>query len=151
MLLLIASFIDLEHQIIPNVVSLPGIILGLVLNYNHDEYFITIFGGAIISAAILWLFRWGGMVFKKKEMMGLGDVKLAGMIGAFLGSGKSLVALFFGVLLGIMIWSILMAFKLKSRRDYIPFGFFLGLGALVALFWGQEIINWYWGLFTITP
>ena len=80
-------------------------------------------------------------------MMGWGDIRLAGMFGAFLGIGGGVLALFLGVCLGVIIWTILMLLKLKTRKEYIPFGTFMALGALITVFWGTTIISWYSRLF----
>jgi len=149
-LLIIAAFTDLTHRIIPNAISVPGILVGLILNYQNilnirsGDNVIT---GTLVSAGILWIFRQIGLLIKKQEMMGWGDIKLAGMIGAFLGIGHGVLALFLGVFLGVVIWTILIILKLKTRKEYIPFGAFLALGSIFAVFFGNEIIIWYLKLF----
>ncbi len=149
-LLIIAACTDLTHRIIPNVISVPGILVGLILNYQNivnirsGDNVIT---GTLVSAGILWIFRQIGLLIKKQEMMGWGDIKLAGMIGAFLGLGHGVLALFLGVFLGVVIWTILIILKLKTRKEYIPFGAFLAAGAMITVFFGTHIINWYLGLF----
>jgi leader peptidase (prepilin peptidase)/N-methyltransferase len=80
-------------------------------------------------------------------MMGWGDIKLAGMIGAFLGLGNGVLALFLGVCLGVFLWTLLILLKLKTRKEYIPFGAFLSAGSVIAVFYGANIINWYLRLF----
>jgi len=143
-LLIIATFTDLSHRIIPNVVSIPGIILGLIINSSN---FKNVLFGVLICAAILWIFRQIGLLIKRKEMMGWGDIKLAGMIGAFLGLGNGVLALFLGVCLGVFLWTLLISLKLKTRKEYIPFGAFLSAGSVIAVFYGANIINWYLRLF----
>lgn len=145
-LLIIATFTDFSHRIIPNVISLPGIIIGLLLNMPDIK---NAFFGALIGALILWIFRQAGIIIKKQEMMGWGDIKLAGMIGAFLGLGQGLLALFLGVVSGVVIWTILIILKVKNRKEYIPFGAFLALGSIITIFFGTEIINWYLNLFRL--
>ncbi|MBS4015437.1 MAG: prepilin peptidase [Candidatus Latescibacteria bacterium] len=144
LLLIIAAFTDISHRIIPNVISVPGVVLGLIL--NSKDYINTILA-ILISAGIFWLFRQLGLWLRKQEMMGWGDIKLAAMIGAFLGVGQGLLALFIGVVAGVLVWTVLMFLKLKSRKDYIPFGTFMVLGSIITIFWGTNIINWYFGLF----
>jgi leader peptidase (prepilin peptidase) / N-methyltransferase len=143
-LLIIATFTDLSHRIIPNVISVPGIIIGLILNFHIIS---NVLLGAVIGAGILWVFRQVGLLIKRQEMMGWGDIKLAGMIGAFLGIGHGVLALFLGVFSGVVIWAILIVSKLKTRKEYIPFGAFLTLGSIFAVFFGNEIIIWYLKLF----
>jgi leader peptidase (prepilin peptidase)/N-methyltransferase len=146
MLLIISAFTDISHRIIPNVISVPGIVLGLILNARDIQNALL---GAVIGALIFWIFRQVGLWMRKQEMMGWGDIKLAAMIGAFLGLGNSLLALFIGVTLGVLVWTLLLLLKLKKRKDYIPFGTFLALGSVIAVFFGPEIINWYLNLFRI--
>jgi len=151
-LLIILTFTDLSHRIIPNVISISGIILGLVLNLvlnTNTPDFKNVFLGVLIGAGILWVFRQAGLIIKKQEMMGWGDIKLAGMIGAFLGISHTLLALFLGVFLGVLIWTILIILKLKTRKEYIPFGAFLALGSVITVFFGIQIINWYLTLFCL--
>ncbi len=143
-LLIITTFTDLSHQIIPNVISLPGIAAGLLFSIPS---LIDAFIGMLIGAGILWVFRQTGLWIKKQEMMGWGDVKMAGMIGAFLGIRQGLLALFLGVCFGVVIWSMLILFKVKSRKEYIPFGAFLALGSVIAVFFSQQIISWYLNIF----
>lgn len=143
-LLIIAGFTDISHRIIPNVVSVPGIVLGLILN-SRD--YINIILAILICAGIFWLFRQLGIWLRKQEMMGWGDIKLAAMIGAFLSISNGLLALFLGVCLGVLVWTVLMLLHLKKRKDYIPFGTFMVLGSITSIFWGTNIINWYLTLF----
>ncbi len=144
-LLMIAAFTDLNYRIIPNVISVPGIVLGLIM--NSADYLNTILA-VILGGGIFWFFRQLGIWIKKQEMMGWGDIKLAAMIGAFLGIANSLLALFIGVVLGVLVWTILMLVKIKKRKDYIPFGTFMVLGAIITIFWGSKILAWYFTLFT---
>ncbi len=145
-LLIIATFTDLSHQIIPNVVSLPGIVVGLLFNISS---LLDALIGTLIGAGILWVFRQAGLWVKKQEMMGWGDIKMAGMIGAFLGVSAGLLALFLGVCLGVLIWSLLILFKVKSRKEFIPFGAFLAFGSVIAVFFNQQIISWYLDIFRL--
>jgi leader peptidase (prepilin peptidase)/N-methyltransferase len=78
--------------------------------------------------------------------MGGGDIKLLGMVGAFLGWKPALMTIMLGSLLGSAIGVILLATQVIKREDYIPFGPFLVVGALVSLFFGQPILDWYEGL-----
>ena len=81
--------------------------------------------------------------------MGIGDIKLAFLMGLLLGFPNILVALFFSFLIGAIIGIGLILAKRKTMKSEVPFGPFLVIGTFIALFWGQQIINWYWNLFTI--
>jgi len=79
--------------------------------------------------------------------MGLGDVKLAGLIGLAVGFPMVLVALFIGIILGGLVAILMLSLKLKSRKDVMPYGVFLGIGPIITLLWGKSILSWYLGIF----
>lgn len=142
--LLVVTFIDWDHQIIPNRITLPGIVIGLISAATvlaggfADAVLGAVLGGGLLYAVAV-ISEW----FLKKEGMGLGDVKLLAMIGAFLGWRAVLVTIFIGALTGSLIGLALMALRVRRREDPIPFGPFLALGAVAALFAGPELIAWY--------
>ncbi len=138
------TFIDLAHQIIPDVITLPGIVLGLlagstVLPPGPRNAFLGLFfgGGFFYLIAIL------SLVLLKKEGMGGGDIKLVAMIGAILGWQGVLLTVFFASVLGSVVGLTLIFSRLRSRMDPIPFGPFLAIGALLSLFFGNDILDWY--------
>ena len=144
--LIIITFIDLNEQIIPDVISLPGIAIGFILSFFvHYISFINSALGVVIGGGIILVISLGGSVIYKKEAMGGGDVKLAAMIGAFLGWRYIIISLFLGFFLGALIGIILIMTKVKKREDVIPFGPFIVLGSLITLLWGEQIISWYLG------
>jgi leader peptidase (prepilin peptidase)/N-methyltransferase len=137
--LIVVTFIDLEHQIIPDRITLPGIIIGFIL------------GATVLPVgwqnSLIGLFLGGGLFYLVAVLsrggMGGGDIKLIAMIGAFLGWQSALLTIFLGALAGSVVGLFLMTFKGKGRKHRVPFGPFLALGAVAALFWGNYIINWY--------
>jgi len=142
--LIVITVIDLYHQIIPDVISLSGIGVGLLasltvsqINFMNSLLGILCGGGSLFLVATLyqWLF--------KREGMGGGDVKLLAMIGAFLGWKAVIVTILLGSLVGSVTGIILMVLKGKGFKYAIPFGPFLSFGAVVALFYGESLINWY--------
>jgi leader peptidase (prepilin peptidase)/N-methyltransferase len=142
--LMIITVIDLYHQIIPDVISIPGIGVGLLgaLIIPHITFFnsllgILLGGGSLFVVATLyqWLF--------KREGMGGGDVKLLAMIGAFLGWDAVILTILLSSLIGSITGIIIMVLKGKDFKYAIPFGPFLSLGAVTALFYKNEIISWY--------
>jgi len=144
--LIIITFIDLNEQIIPDVISLPGIAIGFILSFFVPYIsFINSALGVVIGGGIILVISLGGSVIYKKEAMGGGDVKLAAMIGAFLGWRYIIISLFLGFFLGALIGIILIMTKVKKREDVIPFGPFIVLGSLITLLWGEQIISWYLG------
>jgi len=145
--LIVITVIDLYHQIIPDVISLPWIGVGLLasltvsqINFMNSLLGILCGGGSLFLVATLyqWLF--------KREGMGGGDVKLLAMIGAFLGWKAVIVTILLGSLVGSITGIILMVSKGKDFKYAIPFGPFLSFGAVVALFYGENIIRWYLGI-----
>ena len=142
--LIVITVIDLYHQIIPDVISLPGIVVGILgsLVVPENSFWVsligTISGGGslfLVAIAYQWLF--------KREGMGGGDVKLLAMIGAFLGWKAVILTIFLSSLIGSIIGIVVMLFKGKDLKFAIPFGPFLALGAVISLFWGEELIKWY--------
>ena len=142
--LLVLSFIDLDLRIIPDRVTLPGIAVGLVvapllglLGFWESLIGVIVGGGALYLIGIL------GELFLKKESMGGGDVKLAAMLGAFMGWQLVLVALFVAFFLGAVVGVAVMASKPKDWDSSLPFGPFIALGSVLALLWGQSALLWY--------
>lgn len=140
--------IDLDHQIIPDVLSLPGVALGFIaslgpgaIGWKESAWGVLVGGGVfvvIIVASSLVLGQPG---------MGVGDVKLGAMLGAFLGWQLALLSILLSVLVGGPLAAGLMATGRKGRKDPVPFGPFLALGGVVSLFWGDALLAWYFGQF----
>ena len=145
--LLVVAGTDLSHKIIPNAVTFPGIIVGIVCAATVLPIgFLDSLLGILVGGGILWLLAWASPYLFGKEGMGGGDIKLLGMIGAFLGWKPAVMTIMVGSLLGSLVGVTLIAAQVIKREDYIPFGPFLVCGALVALFFGQSILDWYHGL-----
>ena len=145
--LIVITFIDLYHQIIPDVISLPGIGLGLLgsLIIPHISFFNSLIG-MILGGGSLFLVATLYQWFFKREGMGGGDVKLLAMIGAFLGWKAVILTILLSSLIGSVTGIAIMAFKGKDFKYAIPFGPFLSLGAVLSLFYGENLINWYFYL-----
>lgn len=140
---LVISVIDLKIQIIPNVISLPGILLGLLASLLpfSSVHFLNALYGMLLGGGLFYL-----VAVLSRGGMGGGDIKLIAMFGAFLGWQNCLVTIFLAVLLGSIVGIGLMLLKRKGRKDPIPFGPFLCIGALISFFYGQEILHWYLNL-----
>ncbi len=142
--LVVVSFIDLDHQIIPDVISLPGIVVGLlfaVIGYGPRP--LASACGILLGGGLLWAVAAGYHAFTGREGMGGGDIKLLAMIGAFLGWPGVLVTLMVGSFTGALVGLTLMVARGTDSRVPIPFGPFLALGGLCGLFYGHEITAWY--------
>ena len=137
---IVVSVIDYKIQIIPNSISLPGIVLGLLINLipSSPVGFLNALYGMALGGGLFYV-----VALVSRGGMGGGDIKLIAMFGAFLGWKNCLVTIFCGVLLGSLVGVTLLVLQRKGRKDPIPFGPFLFIGALISLFYGQEIIYWY--------
>ncbi|MDY6952692.1 MAG: prepilin peptidase [Thermodesulfobacteriota bacterium] len=144
--LLVVTFIDLDHQIIPDVITYPGMVVGFLssLVLDHITYKEALFG-ILLGGGLLFLVASGYYLFTKKEGMGGGDIKLLAMIGAFLGWKAVIFTIFVGSAVGTVVGIAVALRSQKGRKMAVPFGPFLSLGALLFLFWGEGIIHWYLG------
>jgi leader peptidase (prepilin peptidase)/N-methyltransferase len=167
-------FIDAEHMILPNVITYPGIVFAVVARLTlpylsglttfddlpslaHGMFagwpiWAASLGGAALGALIgggsLWLMGWTWEKLRGVEAMGLGDVKMMFMVGAYLGWRLTILTIFMGVLSGSLIGIVLMARQAKrDMQMLLPFGVFLGIGAIAAMLVGSRIADWYLGQF----
>jgi len=145
--LLIITYIDIDHQIIPDIITLPGIPIGFLtsfilpnLSYKQSLMGILIGGGS------LYLVAWLYFVIKKKEGMGGGDIKLLAMIGAFIGWQGVLYTIFVASAVGTVSGILVMLRQQKGLKLAIPFGPFLSIGAISYIFFGAELTTWYFNL-----
>lgn len=144
--LLVVTFIDLDHQIIPDRVTLPGIPLGILCAATVLP--VGLFNsllGVMLGGGLLWLMAWLSPYLFGKEGMGGGDIKLLAMVGAFLGWQPVLVTVLVGSSVGAVVGLSMIALKLIRRDQYLPFGPFLALGAVVAMFFFNDLKAWYVG------
>ena len=148
--LIVLSMIDLKEMILPDEITLPGLSLGVILSFYVPELHqaATRWGGlwagvvgALVGSGLLWGIGVIGTWLFKREAMGFGDVKLMAMVGAVIGVWKVfLVNLLLAPILGSVVGLVL---KFRTGRSLIPFGPFLALGTIGAIFWGDGIIGWY--------
>jgi len=139
--LIIIFVYDLKHYIIPDKIIFPAIIISLIYLIYFQSFDLA-WAGLAASSFFLCL-----VLISKGKWMGLGDVKLAFLMGLILGWSGVLVALFLSFFSGAVIGLILIALKKKDLKSEIPFGPFLVGSTLVAMFYSQQLINWYQGLF----
>lgn len=141
--LIVIFFIDLEHQLILNKVIFPGIVVAFAFSFLWPDLGVVnaLIGGGIGMGMILLPY----IIYPKG--MGEGDIKLALMIGLMTGYPEVFIALLLAVIGGGLLSAVLLLFQLKKRTEAIPFGPFLATAAMVTLLWGEEIFDWYWGLF----
>lgn len=140
------TFIDLDHRIIPNEISLPGVPVGFVFGALRSSVGpVDSALGVLAGGGVLFAIAYGYEKIRKREGMGMGDVKLLAMIGGFLGWRGVLVTMLVASLTGSIVGIAAMVRSGHGLRLAIPFGPFLALGATVHLFWGEALIAWYLG------
>ena len=143
--LLVITFIDIDHQIIPDVISLPGIPIFFIVSFTLPsaslmDTLVNSALGVLLGGGSLYLIGWLYEIIKKEEAMGGGDVKLLAMMGALIGWKGILFSLFVSSAVGSVI-GIIIVRSMKAKP--IPFGPFLSIGAMAYIFFGQELISWY--------
>jgi leader peptidase (prepilin peptidase)/N-methyltransferase len=142
--LLVITFIDIDHKIIPDIITLPGIPIGLAASFILPAMTLkSSLLGLLIGGGSLWLVAWTYSLITRKEGMGGGDIKLLGMIGTFIGWKGVLFSIFVASLAGTFVGMIFMLLKGKNLKFAIPFGPFLSIGALSYVFFGKKVLFWY--------
>jgi leader peptidase (prepilin peptidase) / N-methyltransferase len=147
--LVVLTLIDLDHQILPDAITLPGIVVGVLASLlpgsavSWQESIASAIGGYLVFAAVA--FAWKRL--RGIEALGQGDWKMAAMLGAFLGWQPLLLTVFLATLAGSLVGGVLIATGRGDRQSKLPLGSFLGLAALFALLWGAPVVAWYRGLF----
>jgi leader peptidase (prepilin peptidase)/N-methyltransferase len=146
-LLIVISFVDLDFKIIPDVLSVGGLVAGLLLAFARPYFsYLTAIYGVLLGGGILFAIAFFYQLLAKREGMGGGDIKLLAMIGAFCGMQGVIFSLMSGSLLGTLVGLPLMLIKGEDTKYAIPFGPFLSLGALIYVFAGEELIYGFFNL-----
>ncbi|MCJ7459114.1 MAG: prepilin peptidase [candidate division Zixibacteria bacterium] len=147
--LMVIFFIDLKHQLIPDVITLPGIAAGLIFSLlSKSPSFLDSLIGIISGGGLFYLVALAGDKIFKKESMGGGDIKLAAMLGAFLGWQKILLVFFLASFLGALAGIIFLILSPKLRENrLIPFGPFLAIATAICIFFGNRLVELYLNLF----
>lgn len=140
--LITASVVDLHERIIPNELMLAAALAGVALHLVAPR---TLWTGPLVGALVgLGLLLVIALLYR--DGMGMGDVKLAGVVGLYLGGvAPTLLFLFLSFVSGALVSIVLMLTRRVGRKDHIPFGPFLALGAVVTAIWGDAILRWYLG------
>jgi leader peptidase (prepilin peptidase)/N-methyltransferase len=163
--LIVLAFIDLDHRILPDVITLNGIWVGVLTSVylaQPDplvERVFRVFGveaanphvvalvaslfGAIVGGGLLWGVAEAYLRLRGIEGMGFGDVKMMAMVGAFLGGPLALLTIMIGSLLGSVIGLAFIKFAGKTRQYELPFGTFLSLAGIIAVLYGEDLVRWY--------
>ena len=160
-LMIVGSFIDFDHQLLPDFVTVGGMALGLVANaYDSfffwgkiywENYLLYCVGGLAFGFGLLWLVRWIGSKAFKREAMGMGDVFLMGAVGALFGPIAVIVTLILSSVFGSIVGVVLIILSKTKLSGFtpIPYGPYICMGCLAWMFYGPQLVNWYMNLVRI--
>jgi leader peptidase (prepilin peptidase)/N-methyltransferase len=142
------TFIDLDHRIIPDTITLPGLTIAVLLSFTGISIDpVRALWGALIGGGSLFLVAWCYRLVTGRDGLGGGDIKLLAMVGAFLGPYGAALTIFFGSLTGSMFALATMKASGRGLKSELPFGTFLAPCAVLVLFVGAHLFSWYWNLF----
>ena len=145
--LIVLFAIDLEHHLLPNLITLPGIVVGFLFSFFTEPGWLDSLIGIAVGGGSLLLMFYLYLLVRKKEGLGMGDPKMLAMICAFLGWKMTLVALMFASLTGSLVGLTMMVTRRGGLESMLPFGCFLAVGAAVAATVGPSLLHWYLRLF----
>jgi leader peptidase (prepilin peptidase)/N-methyltransferase len=145
--LLVITFIDIDHRIIPDVITLPGIPIFLAASFALRQIsFVDSILGIFVGGGSLFLVAWLYQLITKKEGMGGGDIKLLAMIGAVIGWKGVLFTIFVASAVGTLSGLLIMLKSRKTMKLAVPFGPFLAIGGIAYILFGPQLITWYFNL-----
>lgn len=149
--LIVITFIDIEHRIIPDIITIPGIVVGAASRFilMHGKWTFVgsdILAGILIGGGALALIALVYERIKRHEGLGGGDIKLAAMLGAFFGWKGAIFILFISSVIGSLAGVVFLTILKKDFKYALPYGPFLAAGAVIYLFWGDAILSWYLGI-----
>jgi leader peptidase (prepilin peptidase)/N-methyltransferase len=143
--LIVLFGIDLEHHVLPNVITLPFIVIGFAFSLVTEPGWRDSLIGILLGAGILYAIAEVYFRVRREEGLGMGDVKMLAMIGAFLGWKLTLVTLMMASFAGSIIGLLIIAIRRGDMKYALPFGTFLALGAALAGTVGSRLLDWYLG------
>jgi leader peptidase (prepilin peptidase)/N-methyltransferase len=141
--LIVLFAVDLEHHLLPNAITLPGILVGFLFSFITEPGWLASLVGIVVGGGVLFLIAETYYRLRHEEGLGMGDVKMLAMIGAFIGWKLTLVTLMMASLSGSAIGLALIATRRGDMKYALPFGSFLALGAAVAATVGPNVLAWY--------
>lgn len=145
--LIVLFAIDLEHHLLPNVITLPGIVVGFLFSLVTAPGWQSSLIGIVVGGGVLWAIAEAYYRLRHEEGLGMGDVKMLAMIGAFLGWQLTLVTLMMASLAGSVVGVAMIVSQHGGLKYALPFGTFLALGAAAAATVGTDLLNWYLGFY----
>jgi leader peptidase (prepilin peptidase)/N-methyltransferase len=145
--LIVLFAIDLEHHLLPDVITLPGIVVGLAFSVLTPPGIVDALIGTVAGGGVLWLLGEAYYRYSGQEGMGGGDVKMLAMIGAFLGWKLMLLTLILSSFLGALVGGLMLAIGKGGLKSALPYGTFLAVGALFSSLVGDPLVAWYLGFY----
>ncbi|MBI2833123.1 MAG: prepilin peptidase [Acidobacteria bacterium] len=145
--LVVLFVIDLQHHILPNVITLPGIAVGFALSLFFPPGWVSALIGIVVGGGVLFLVAEAYYRVRKEEGLGMGDVKMLAMIGAFLGWQLALLTLVLSSFAGSLFGVGLMIAGRGGLKYALPYGTFLALAAITSALFGREILRWYFSFY----
>jgi leader peptidase (prepilin peptidase) / N-methyltransferase len=145
--LIVLFVVDLQHHLLPNVVTVTGIVLGLLFSVTAPPGWRDSLIGIVAGGGVLLVIAKSYERLRREEGLGMGDVKMLAMIGAFLGWQLTLVTLVLSSIAGSIVGVGLIVSRRGGMKYALPFGTFLALGALAAAFFGDRLLAWYLGFY----
>jgi leader peptidase (prepilin peptidase) / N-methyltransferase len=145
--MIVLFMIDLRHRILPNAITLPGIVVGLAFSVVAEPGWLAAVIGVGVGGGILLAIAEAYYRIRHEEGLGMGDVKMLAMIGAFLGWKGMLLTLVLSSLVGSFVGLGMIATRRGDMKYALPFGTFLAAAAIVAIFVGDSILRWYFGFY----
>ena len=143
--MIVLFVIDLQHRILPNVITLPGVVIGMAASLLFEPGWLDSLIGVATGGGVLWAVGEAYFRIRGEEGMGMGDVKMLAMIGAILGWQLMLVTLFIASLAGSLFGGGMILLNRGTMKYALPLGSFLAVGALVAMQVGQPLVEWWLG------
>jgi leader peptidase (prepilin peptidase)/N-methyltransferase len=145
--LIVLFAIDLEYQLLPNVITIPGIVAGFAFSFLTAPGWFDSAIGIVVGGGVLWAVAEGYYLVRHEEGLGMGDVKMLAMIGAFVGWKLTLMALMMASFAGSIVGVIFIVSRRGGLKYALPFGTFLALGAALAATVGPGVLDWYLGFY----
>jgi leader peptidase (prepilin peptidase)/N-methyltransferase len=145
-ILIVLFAIDLEHHLLPNVITLPGIVAGFLFSLVTEPGWVSSLIGIVAGGGVLFIVAEAYYRIRHEEGLGMGDVKMLAMVGAFLGWKLTVLTLMMASISGSIVGLLFIVSRRGGMKYALPFGTFLAFGAAVAATFGSGLIDWYLGM-----
>jgi leader peptidase (prepilin peptidase)/N-methyltransferase len=147
--MIVLFVIDLQHRILPNAITVPGAVIGLVISVFLPPGWVSSLIGVLVGGGLLFAVAEAYYRVRGVDGLGMGDVKMLAMIGAFLGWKLTIVTLVLSSVLGALVGLLVIVSRRGDLKYALPYGTFLALAGLCASLYGDAIVAWYVGFYTV--